>query len=328
MHPSRSDELDRFKRQINLTEYAAGQGYTLDRRESSRNSIVMRGPGEDKLVIAINGATGHWIYFSVRDDDDNGTIVDFVRQRQRLNLGEVRKELRPWIGLGSLPPKRPPVTHYAPKVEPSSRDLARVATDYARMKPCPAQQAYLAGERCIPAQVLSDPRFAGKIKTDARGNVVFPHYNASGLCGYELKNRNFTGFAKGGEKGLWASAANSADTTLVIVEAAIDALSYHALRAPRQARYISIGGAMNPEQPALITAAINRLPADACVIIATDNDEGGNKLAEQVKALAAATQRSQTRVKEDRPPNRGQDWNDALKAVSGPQRERAGVRLG
>lgn len=44
----RANELEYFKTAINLTEYAAGQGYLLDRRASSRNSVVMRHPGGDK----------------------------------------------------------------------------------------------------------------------------------------------------------------------------------------------------------------------------------------------------------------------------------------
>lgn len=62
---------------------------------------------------------------------------------------------------------------------------------------------------------------------------------------------------------------------------------------------------MNPEQPALLVAAMNRLAAAACVIIATDTDDGRDKLAEPVKILAAATQRPQRHVSEDRPPRQG-----------------------
>lgn len=36
------DELEAFKTNINLNEYAADQGHELDRRESSRNSVIMR----------------------------------------------------------------------------------------------------------------------------------------------------------------------------------------------------------------------------------------------------------------------------------------------
>ena len=89
-------ELDDFKRKIDLRQYAAEQGYTLDKRESWRGSAVMRNGG-DKVVIKLDG-DGHYVYFSVRDDRDNGSIIDFVQHRKRLSLGEVRKELRPWIG--------------------------------------------------------------------------------------------------------------------------------------------------------------------------------------------------------------------------------------
>jgi hypothetical protein len=34
-------ELDRFKRDINLTEYAAHLGYEIERRSSSRHSVAM-----------------------------------------------------------------------------------------------------------------------------------------------------------------------------------------------------------------------------------------------------------------------------------------------
>jgi hypothetical protein len=57
-------ELDRFKTEINLSHFAASRGYTLDKRESSRNSAVMRHADGDKIIIAREGQ--HWIYFSVR----------------------------------------------------------------------------------------------------------------------------------------------------------------------------------------------------------------------------------------------------------------------
>jgi hypothetical protein len=39
-----TDELESFKTNINLTEYAAASGYRLDRKASSRNSAVMVHP--------------------------------------------------------------------------------------------------------------------------------------------------------------------------------------------------------------------------------------------------------------------------------------------
>ena len=53
------------------------------------------------------------------------------------------------------------------------------------------------------------------MRIDSRGNTVFPHFDAAGLCGYEIKNRGFTGFAAGGKKGLWFSHARPDDRCLV-----------------------------------------------------------------------------------------------------------------
>src|SRR6266446_7043174 len=97
-------ELESFKK-LDLRAYAAGQGYQLDRKESWRGSSVMRHANGDKIVIK-RGSDGHDVYFSVRQDNDNGSIIDFVQNRQRLSLGAVRKDFRPWIGMPSsaLPP--------------------------------------------------------------------------------------------------------------------------------------------------------------------------------------------------------------------------------
>ena len=95
-------ELESLKSAIGLRAYAAGQGYELDPKESWRGSCVMRHPGGDKIVVK-RGWDGHYVYFSVRQDDDNGSIIDFVQYRQKLSLGAVRKELRPWIGQPPVP---------------------------------------------------------------------------------------------------------------------------------------------------------------------------------------------------------------------------------
>src|SRR5262249_28469357 len=122
-------------------------------------------------------------------------------------------------------------------------------------------------------------------------------------------------FAKGGQKGLWYSAAQADDTALVIAESAIDALSYHALHRPERTRYFSIAGEMNPLQHALLASGIQKLPQGSAVIIATDHDAGGERLAHHIRELATETGRADLDVKEHRPERVG-DWNDTLRAMS------------
>jgi hypothetical protein len=298
-------EINSFKT-IDLRAYAAGQGYVLDVKASWRGSAVMRHVDGDKIIIKRDAADGHYIYFSVRDDADNGSIIDFVQHRQRLSLGAVRKELRPWIG---SPPSTLPSYPPLPK---TAKDRMRVEREYARMQDAP-RHPYLEQERCIPCDLLASDRFVGRIRIDARGNAVFPHFDFDGLSGYELKNTGFTGFASGGIKGLWSSHAADDDNRLVICEASIDALSHAVLFPDARARYASIGGKLNPTQPELIRAAIARMPLGAEVLAAMDADADGRKLADVVRRAADLSGRADLRFRVDEPSS-VKDWNDQLRA--------------
>ena len=303
------DELEAFKTDINLTEYAAAEGYVMDRRASSRNSVAMHHTGGDKIIIA-RGHDQHWIFFSVRDDTDNGSIIDFVQQRKGVRLGGVRQALRPWAG-SARHVARPHPDLFAHEIEPITKDHARILLELARMKPLGFHR-YLEEGRCIPRALLAHPRFLGKLRIDHRMNAIFPHADKNGPCGYEIKNRDFTGYSKGGEKGLWFSAVRKDDSALVICESGIDALSYAALHPDDQARYCSTGGAMNPNQPELIRAAIARMGEGSRIILATDNDASGRELAIQIEALAGDVLHEGARIARDAPEIEGGAWSDQL----------------
>jgi len=298
-------ELDSFKH-IDLRAYAASQGYQLDAKASWRGTAVMRHPvGDDKVVIK-RGIDGHYVYFSVRDDRDNGSIIDFVKNRQRVSLGYVRKELRPWIGKAPVPVPEFPAL---PKTE---KDRMKIEAAWARMNDATEGHPYLERERALPPSLLALERFVGRIRKDDRGNAVFPHFDAQGLSGYELKNVGFTGFATGGSKALWQSHAKLDDARLVICESAIDALSHAVLFPDDRARYASIGGKLNPQQPELIRMAAASMPRDSEIVAAMDADEDGAKLAEVVKKAVALTGRLDLKYTMQEPFG-FKDWNDQLR---------------
>jgi hypothetical protein len=297
-------ELEAFKN-IDLRVYAASHGYVIDPHESWRGSAVMRHATGDKIIIK-RDSDGHYVYFSVRDDSDHGTIIDFAKLRLGASLGAVRKELRRWVGTSSSAiPSYPPL----PKV---AKDRLRVYREFARMQDAP-KHAYLEGERCIPCDLLSNERFLGKIKIDARGNAVFPHFDSEGLTGYELKNRDFTGFASGGAKALWISNTKKDDNCMVFCEGAIDALSYAVLFPDNQTCYASIGGKPNPVQPELISAAVARMRAGSEITAAMDADVDGRKLAEVVRRAVEMSGRGDLRFQIHEPAQL-KDWNDQLRA--------------
>lgn len=302
---SRADELDEMKR-IDLCQYVASRGFVFDRRNSSRCSAVMRHPNGDKLIVG-RSKSGQYIYFNAKGND-NGTIVDFVQTRDRVSIGEVRKLLRPWLGKNAAP--LPDLPNLPFQLQPSEHDAARVLATWMKAKPIGQTHSYLEAVRCIPREVLGHLAFEDRIRRDDRGNALFPHFNQPGLCGFEVKNHRWTGFAPGGVKGLGCSRPSPSDRRMVLCETFIDLLSYATLKGIEGHRFFSTAGQISPAQGECLRSAVKNMPAGSEVVFAFDNDEGGHKLAELVQAEIAKTS---GRIVLDLPPRSGEDWNDVLK---------------
>jgi hypothetical protein len=309
-------ELHRFKTDIDLVHYAIDRyGYQRDRRESSRACHVLRNVANNDKIVVRKAPDGHWTYFSVRDDRDHGTIIDFVSARGRHDsLGHVCEELRHWLGIA-----RPRVDYGEPFVPAPSADRRPPAETFAAARG--ADNSPYLNTRGIRPETLRDPRFAGTWKLDRRNNTLFVHTTETGqLTGFEIKNRGFTGFATGGTKTAWQSAARPTDDALVITESAIDALSYFQLHpgARDRTRYLSTGGAPSTRQLELLDRVFAQLPSASRVVAAVDSDDAGVKLASRIETLVR--QRGQIPF-ERHSPSPAKDWNDVLQQV-----ERAYIR--
>jgi hypothetical protein len=296
-------ELESFKTSIDLRAYAAGQGYALDAKESWRGSAVMRHANGDKIIIS-RKPDGHYTFFSVRADQDSGTIIDFIQKRTGASLGAIRKELRAWQDMAAT------ALPHLPELPRTTKDRDAVQARYASMTVA-HRHPYLENERAIPALALQYWRFEGRVKIDRHSNAVFPHFDNDGLCGYELRNAGFKGFASGGTKGLWLSKTISADRRLVICESSIDAISFAVLFPDGHARYASIGGKLSPAQPDLIRAQMDLLPQGGEIIAATDADDAGRQLAEAIEKSFSATGRADLTFRRQEPKG-FKDWNDQL----------------
>jgi hypothetical protein len=290
------DELERFKTEIDLREFAASLGFAIDPRRTCRSEAVMKLDQRDTLVIS-RDTDGHYIYFSLKGGH-SGTVIDLARVYVSPNFGEIRKALRRFAGAEI------PAT--LPALQKTTRDLDQVARDWHAAGDY-AGYAWLEGERAIPSGLLMSARFEGCLKVDGRGNVLFAHRNLEDrLCGFEKKNRGFTGFSGGGEKGLGCSNAFPCDRRIVLAESFIDMLSYAALFPDERARYASFGGGLSPKQPELIRAHILALPRSSEVVVATDGDDAGEQFAQTIRSLCDGYAFLEQR------PALG-DWNDVLR---------------
>ena len=152
--------------------------------------------------------------------------------------------------------------------------------------------------------------------------MLFVHTDDTGIVtGFEVKNHGFTGFATGGRKTAWQSAARPDNRALVITESAIDALSHHQLHPdPRSGtRYLSTAGHPSASQMELLDRVLTRLPPACTVVAAVDADVAGHALASRIEALVRG--HGQLAFRREAPVG-GKDWNEVLQRV-----ERDFIRL-
>lgn len=299
-------ELEKFKTEIDLRAFAASRGFQLSRKDSWRGSAVMKHPRGEKIIIKRDGDR-HWVFYSVKSDA-SGTVLDFAKHFLGLSLGAARKELRSFMGLpSSALPTYPPLAKVV-------KDRIRVERAYARMQTA-GRHVFLENERGIPRHLLASRRFAGRIRTDARGNAVFPQFDGEGLSGFEIKGPGWTSFATGGTKSLFTSHAQRGDNRFALCESGVDALSYAALFPDEHTRYGSLGGRPSPSQRELIRAAAAALPASATIIAAMDADAAGRDIAELVREAVMLAARPDLHF-EIHEPQGFKDWNDQLRGTT------------
>jgi hypothetical protein len=303
------NELEKFKTEINIAELAMLYGYELDKRKSSRNSKVLQHPENGDKVVVSRATNGHYIYFSVTDDRDNGTVIDFVQKRTGKNLGQVRKELRTYLRDGYK---------QVPKIaiKPSDHDTRKVLKVWERIDGIDENKARLVNWRGI--DIWDKAVAKGRVKIGKDGAIYFPMYNTDGLCGIEKRDTNSgeKRVIQCSKKGLWTYSpdiGNIKNADLIVVtESPLDALSWYKLNkgslADKSVYLIATMGALSEEQKLSLREIARATKADW--ILATDNDKAGERLAGTIRReLISANRR--TEIYRHTPEN-AKDWNERL----------------
>ncbi len=294
-----------FKTKINIAEFSTTFGYKIDRKKSTRTSIAMKSCN-DKIIVSRKG--GIWVYFSVVNDQDSGTIIDFVANRTGSSMADIGKRLADWSGI---------TVHHRqlPIAQSPTHDPSRVKTIFAKCKPI-TKSEYLES-RGLTEQLLRSKRFAGRIYEDSYRNLAFPHFRNREICGLELKNANRGMLVRGSQKTFWRSNASHSDDTLVIAESVIDALSYQQIHSMENAIFLATGGGVSNHQCKILCEMIDAAPSLMTVILATDNDDGGKRISNRISEAIQASSFS-GEVQTHTPSKPGQDWNDALNVAPTP----------
>jgi hypothetical protein len=88
------DQLERFKTAIERRVFSGNCGYepraarSRQIRPASFGSVVLKNSATGDKIVVRSDTDGHWIYFTVRDDSENRTVIAFCLRRGRLDNRE------------------------------------------------------------------------------------------------------------------------------------------------------------------------------------------------------------------------------------------------
>jgi len=281
------DELTRFKQSIDLVAYAQHRyGYHIDKERSSSVELSRQ---EEKLVVTRKG--DHQVYLNPHDERDQGSIIDFVKARggggAGLNLGQVRQELRDYLGQPQ-PERQSPTSGPSRSTDPTPNEneaerRARLVLEVLGVQPQLTDRSYLH-KRGLTDETIDNPAFQGRVFTaqqNGHRNVAFPLYNERGIASVEQKNEGFRQLLAVPKDGIFATTPTEGKGTkverVVISESALDSMSYHQLKQATDRRntiYVATTGTPTERQMELIQRVIDKhQPHEA--VLANDKDPGG-----------------------------------------------------
>jgi hypothetical protein len=300
-------ELEQFRTVVNCAALLEGWSppWKLDRKESTRRALkYRRGAGE--VLIVNHGGRGWWDPQSAA----KGDVFDLVQHLDpRLNFGQVRRELRRFVGVA---PTFPEALRQRAKANPDVPIAARWI-QRRRLRRDSHVWAYLTSTRRLPASVLEAAAAADILREGPYGSAWFAHRGDDGAVTHvEIRGPHFRGSLEGGTKTLFRlPGAGAQHCRMVITEAPIDALSVAAIENIRtETVYAATGGGMGPATVQAIECLLARMAQVPCALLAgaTDANPAGERYAARHAELAAAAGVAFERLA----PPTGCDWNDVL----------------
>jgi hypothetical protein len=289
--------------------------WQLDKKESTRNCLKYR-RGKGEVLLVTHEGRGWWDPGSTAKGDVF-SLVQFLNPG--LNFGEIRKILRPFVGLAPTY-----LLHARDKAKPAPAVPFTTKWERRRMpRPGSATWRYLAEQRCLTVPVISAAISVGVLREGPYASAWFAHQDHDGkLTGFEMRGPQYRGFSPGGDKTLFRLPGRLRTSSvpirrLVVTEAPIDAMSvasFEHLRA--DTLYTATAGGMGPGTIEALEQQFWALSAeeDGEVVVATDNDEAGNRYADRLADMAGAFD---LRVCRLLPTGGANDWNDVLQQGRG-----------
>ena len=300
-------EIDQLKAVVRCEVLLERNGWKLDVQESTKkNPKYRRGAGE--IIIVNHDGQGWWDPGSTA----KGDVFKLARHLDpSLNFGQVRRELRNYVGLAPTYPAADRTSMAPePRVPPELRWTGRKTVIETS-----STWSYLVKERGLTPEIVAAAVKADGLREGPYSTAWFAHRDGTGaLTGIEMRGPDYRGFSADGDKTLFRlQFGNERPTRLAVLEAPIKAMAFAAIEGMRKdTLYVSTAGGMGPRTLVCLQqemAALARRPG-AVVVPASDADAAGEKYATRIAELANAAGLATQRAT----PAGHKDWDDVLKA--------------
>jgi Protein of unknown function (DUF3991)/Toprim-like len=274
--------------QVSIIQIAEHLGYTYN-KSKGQNKPQYEHPNGDKVIISHPHDNSRQVYFNRDGSNDRGSVIDFIKNRlsnfrnisYQKEMDGVNQVLKQFANM--------PIIHNPiPRVEKSNFDINQfIVTPSAPS----SEEGNIISLKYLTKRGLDNKTLTvfqkhivlvQEKQNEQYKNIGFPYKNERGeVKGFELRNTQFRGHARGSDKesSVWmANLALRKEMTrnVFLFESAIDAMSFYQIYQNKydfqQSAFISFGGALAPKQ---IDTVINSFK-NARFLSGFDNDYNGN----------------------------------------------------
>ena len=279
---------DRYKSDINLVTFLVDQGWEPIRGKHTRNWAALEDPSSGRKVMVHRvRETGHYAYTSFQDNKDKGTIINFIADQLKLDLGtregwkSLHAHLSPMVGN---------VYNSHETIRPvGMKDIHQLdETATAKLLNIePLQNRKWLYSRHLDDKVIDAPEFKGQIVQrpfETKGgfvgiNTAFPMRNMDHIVTLNTRGTGHNMLVSPKQDSVWLSniVPGVKPREIVITENPVDALSHFKLNPPQQAGerlYVSTGGQPGGLQLPTLQKIIDKIKPERFVL-ANDNDFSG-----------------------------------------------------
>jgi len=307
MQQPREPELNfnQVKKDVNLVDLVLTLGYQHNRAKSGSDigkgkfhTFDYKGNPRLDQVIIYKAPSGDYLYFNRADDQDKGSVIDFLKNRienPRIAGIVASPGKNVWASVIenakrylNLPASQRNVSpQLQQRIEPVQRGESYIPEFL--LKTSPLTDTRYLNSRGINSETLASPLFTDRILNHVHQgttkdgqaykfvNTAFPQLYKEGIVGLEIKANGFKGQAADSlnSAALWLSNSTTKTNTLVVAESAIDALSHYQLKQPTNAVYASTSGQLTDNKVTEIKRLIEN-QAFKTVKLALDNNLEGH----------------------------------------------------